>query len=465
MKAKVLILLLGLGFSFSIMMAGVPVKTMTSPQDNGTRYGKDSVKCIMNLSLYREFYRQWKQSHYRNAAVKDAVTPWYWTFRNCPRATENIYVDGAKIIGYKIRNAADAKKKQLIDTLMMVYDQRIKYFPNNYRSHLPQEGYILGRKGVNLYQVDPNSYKKAYEILKRSVDLEGAKSKGAVLVYYFRAITKMARQGDVDTAAVVDAYDHISDIVDMNIKKFEAQNNSRKLSEYKNIKGSIELTFEPFAKCTDLVRIYQKKYDAAPSDVDLLKKIIRILENKRCSEDPLYFNANVSLYKADPSPESAYLIGKMMLKKEKYQDAITYLKAATHSDDTAKVVKIYMYLADAYRSLNNFPQARAMARASLKYDRHNGAAYMLIGDLYAESAKKCGNNDLTSKVAYWAAVDKYIQAKKADPEMADALNKRIAIYKAHFPTTETMFFYNIKAGDKYKVPCWINELTIARASK
>ena len=90
---------------------------------------------------------------------------------------------------------------------------------------------------------------------------------------------------------------------------------------------------------------------------------------------------------------------------------------------------------------------------------------MLIGDLYAESAKKCGNNDLTSKVAYWAAVDKYIQAKKADPEMAAALNKRIAIYKAHFPTTETMFFYNIKAGDKYKVPCWINELTIALASK
>ena len=65
---------------------------------------------------------------------------------------------------------------------------------------------------------------------------------------------------------------------------------------------------------------------------------------------------------------------------------------------------------------------------------------------------------------YWAAVDKYVKAKHVDPEMAAAMNKKIAIYKAHFPTRETMFFYNIKPGDKYKVGCWINETTIARAS-
>ncbi len=464
MKAKVLILLLGFGFSFSIMMAAVPVKSSTVPQDNGSKYGKDSVKCIMNLSLYREFYRQWKQSHYKNTAVNDAISPWYWTFKNCPRATENIYVDGAKIIGYKIRKAPAANKKALIDTLMMVYDHRLKYFPNNYRTHLSQKGYILGRKGVDLYQTEPSAYKKAYEILKKSVDLDGAKSKGAVLVYYFRTVTKMARMGEIDTTAVVDAYDQISDYVDINIKKYEAQNNNRKLSEYKNIKGNIELTFEPFAKCTDLVRIYQKKYDATPGDAELLRKIVRILEDKHCSDDPLYFNANVSLYKADPSPESAYLIGKMMLQKQKYSNAITYLSAATKITDTTTVSKIYMYMADAYRALNNYPRARAMARMSLKYDPHNGAAYMLIGDLYAESARKCGTNDLTSKVAYWAAVDKYIQAKKADPEMAALMNKRIAIYKAHFPTTETLFFYNIKPGTKYKVTCWINEVTTVRSS-
>jgi len=464
MKAKVIILLLGLGFSFTVLMASVPVKSMSNPQDNGSKYGKDSVNCIMNLSLYREFYRQWKQSHYQNAAVNDLIQPWNWVFKNCPRSTENIYVDGAKILRYKIDKAPEVNKKALIDTLMMVYDHRLQYFPNNYRTHLSQKGYILGRKGVDLFQIDPASYKKAYQILKESVALTGLETKGAVLVYYFRAATKMARQGDVDTSVVVDTYDQISDYVDANLKKYESQNNTGKISEYKNIKGSIELTFEPFANCSDLVRIYKKKYDATPVDADLLRKIVRVLDNKRCSDAPLFFNANVSLYKINPSPESALLIGKMLLQKQKYSEAITYLDAATKSDDTASVGNIYMYMAQAYRALNDFPRARIMARKSLKFNPSNGAAYMLIGDMYAESAGKCGTNALTSTVEYWAAVDKYIQAKKADPEMTVAMNKRIAIYKAHFPTRETLFFYNIKVGSKYRVPCWIDELTTVRSS-
>ena len=59
------------------------------------------------------------------------------------------------------------------------------------------------------------------------------------------------------------------------------------------------------------------------------------------------------------------------------------------------------------------------------------------------SAKDCGDNDLTKKVAYWAAVDKYEQAKRIDAELTDVANKRITTYKAYFPGTEVMFFYNI----------------------
>ncbi len=29
------------------------------------KYGADSVKCVMELSLYREFYKQWKASKYK----------------------------------------------------------------------------------------------------------------------------------------------------------------------------------------------------------------------------------------------------------------------------------------------------------------------------------------------------------------------------------------------------------------
>ena len=46
------------------------------------------------------------------------------------------------------------------------------------------------------------------------------------------------------------------DIIDYNIK-----NNVKKKSDYENAQGNIELTFEPFASCDDLIGIYTKKFN------------------------------------------------------------------------------------------------------------------------------------------------------------------------------------------------------------
>ena len=84
--------------------------------------------------------------------------------------------------------------------------------------------------------------------------------------------------------------------------------------------------------------------------------------------------------------------------------------------------------------------------------------------MYAASAKNCGDNDLTNKVAFWAAVDKYSQAKRVDSESASVANRRIRDYRKHYPSMETIFFYDLKEGDSYKVGCWINETTTVRAA-
>jgi tetratricopeptide (TPR) repeat protein len=465
MKAKLFIFLLGLGLSFSAVAATLPVNNFV-PQDNfGPKYGKDSVKCLMNLSLYTESFRQWRQSHYKNSAVNDAINPWNWVFNNCPRSTEAIYVDGAKILRYRIQHASSVdKKKQLIDTLMLLFDKRIKYFPNNYRTHLPQEGYVLGRKGVALYQLSPESYDKAYTILKKAVELDKTRTSAAVLAYYFRDVAKMTQSGKLDTLALIDTYDTVSGYLDQDIKMFEAQNNSRKVTEYKNVKGYVEMTFEPFANCKILSRVFRKKFEATPNDSVLLRKIVNLLEQKNCYDQPLYFDASVNLYKVSPSPQSAFLIGKMLLQRKNYREALGYLLKAASLKDTSSLKEDYMYTAQTYRMLKNYPKAREMALKAIRLDPHDGLAYEFIGDLYAASATKCGTNALTKKVAFWAAVDQFEKAKRVSPDLAASLNKKIAIYKANFPTRETMFFYNIKPGDKYKVGCWINVTTIARAS-
>jgi len=466
MKLKALIITLSM--ITGIMSFASGPSELTLPQDDGSKYGTDSVNCVMNLSLYREFYKQWKQSKYKNNSITDAMKSWRWVFSNCPRATENIYVDGVRMVTYKIKKEKDvAVKEMLIDTLMKVYDQRIEYFPYKHgTTNVPQEGKILGRKGVDYYKFDPaKNYLKTNEILGRAIELDKGNAKGPVYVYYFRTVTKMAQKGDSDTAAVVDAYDMISDYVDANISKYVKAGNSKKEEEWLNIKGNIENTFEPFANCTDLVRIYKKKYDATPEDIDLLNKITKLLDKKNCQESQLYFEATVALYKLSPSPESAYLIGKMMLKEEKYNEAVPYLEEAIKMENTDRAYKALIFLAEDFQSLNKFQKARTIALKAAKLKPTEGKPYIIIGDMYAASAKDCGNDELTRKVAYWAAVDKYKKAKAVESDLAASMAKRISSYQQHFPATELLFFHNLNEGDSYVVECWINETTTVRAAK
>ena len=211
--------------------------------------------------------------------------------------------------------------------------------------------------------------------------------------------------------------------------------------------------------------IYKQKYDHNPTDIDLLKKITNLLDKKKCVDDPLYFETTVSLYELEPSPESAYMIGKMYLKQERHTEAIPYMEAATKMEDKEKVDDAYIFLARVYRALNNLPKARQMALEASKINPDWGEPHIFIGDLYVMSAKDCGDNDLTKNVAYWAAIDQYQKAKRIDPELTEVANKKIATYKAYFPTTEVMFFYNITEGEKYTVECWINESTTVRVAK
>ena len=465
MKLKALLLTLSI-LTGILSFASTPDVVLLQ-QDDGSKYGADSATCVMKLSLYREFYKQWRDSKYQNTAINDALKSWRWVFANCPRASENTYVDGARMIDFKIHKAKEQSVKNgLIDTLMKVYDQRIEFFPNHYVSGEQQVGKILGFKGVDYYKLDPNEhYIAAYEILGESIKLDKEESSGPVFVYYFRSVVKMAQKGDSDTAAVVDAYDMISDYVDMNIAKYQKAGKTKSVEQYENIKGNIENTFQPFANCEDLVRIYQKKFDETPDDVVLLKKISKLLDKKGCYESDLYFITTVALYETEPTPESAYLIGKMLLKDEKFAEAIPYLEEAVKMENEDLAFRAMIFLAEDYMTLGNYQKSRSVAYDAAKLNPSSGKPYIIIGDCYAASAKSCGDDELTKKVAYWAAVDKYQKARNIDSEVADAASKRISSYQQYFPQTELLFFHNLNEGDSYQVECWINETTTVRAAK
>ncbi len=40
-----------------------------------SKYGEDSVTCVINISLYREFYKQWKASDQTSQSIKEVFKP------------------------------------------------------------------------------------------------------------------------------------------------------------------------------------------------------------------------------------------------------------------------------------------------------------------------------------------------------------------------------------------------------
>lgn len=429
------------------------------------KYGNDSANAVMKISLYREFYKQWKGSGYKGNSINDALKSWRWLFENAPLSTENMYLDGIKMYNFKISKEKDkVRKEQMIDTLMSIYDQRITYFPINRKSQKSQVGKILGYKGVDLYQKRPDATDEVYDILNKSVELQGNKSQSAVLVYLFRSAIQKVKDGSENKILIVETYDKISQIIDYNIKKYADK--KRYLAMWENVRGNIENSFEPYATCEDLCSIFQAKFEETPDDVELLEKITNTLEKKSCTGSDLFFVATEKLHALKPSAESAKKMGKMLIKKDDLVGATKYLEEAANlfTDDYDKA-DAYKLLANVYYSRSEYVTARVFAYKALSIIPKDGSIYITIGDMYAASAASCGNNDLTSKVAYWAAVDKYKKAKSIDPTVADEASQRIKKYKQYFPNTETIFFYDLSVGDTYKVGCWINETTTVRAPK
>lgn len=446
---KVFLTLITAGFlsmNFAFGQNGEEPETTAA---KGPKYGADSASCVVHLSLYREFYKQ------KN--FKDALPHWRWVFNNCPLASQNLYIDGAKIMQAKIDESTDpALKQKYIDTLYMVYDQRINSFG--------REGYVLGRKGIDMVANRPDDVENNYNTLKRSIELSGESAESATVAYYFQTVLGMVQQNKLEKVAVVDAYDQLSGIIENNITK--NAENEKNLALWNSVKANIETAFEPFASCEDLLNLYSVKFSQNPNDVDMLIKMTSMLDRKKCTESDLFFSATEQLHKLQPGAKSAYLMGVLSRDKKQYNKAEQYLNQAVElSDNSDDKIKALNMLAAINYEQKSYAQARANARQILQINPNYGKAYIFIGDLYAASSNMCTEDDLGGKSVFWAAIDMYAKAKNVDPSVAEEANGKISQYSRYFPASQDLFFRDLHDGASYTVGCWINENTTIRGIK
>ena len=432
--------------------------------------GSGDVKaqdCETDYSLYREYIKQWEQAKFNPKNINpQMIISWRNVYNNCPDFRQNTYLDGVKIMTYAfIRTTKDAElKEKYVDTLVMIYDKRAQYFPNGKNGS--QVGNIMGRKGLDILTWAPNRYEEAYTALKQAIDLEGNRSNYAFIDSYFNVVITMVKNGKLEESTILDEYSRLMEIVDHNIKANTEAANEKALNNYNATKANLDVAVQPYANCEDLVRIYQPKFDANPNDVELLTKIAEVLEKRKCDDSQLYLSVAVNLHKVNPSPESAYLIGKKYLAEKDYNQAATYLVQSTKSENTDWAHQSYIYLAQIMNMNKNYEQGREYAKKAYALDKTDGEPFIIIGQLYAASAKDCGSGDFYSKTAFWAAVDQFEKAKSIDPSITSKANELINAYSHYFPTVESIFFNGFEEGQEFILEnCWIKETTKVRAAK
>lgn len=408
------------------------------------KYGSDSVTCIQNISLYREYY---KQKNY-----KDALPGWRWIFINCPASTENMYVDGPIMLKDFISKEKDAnRKKALIDTLLLTYDQRIKYFG--------KEGFVLGRKADDLFFFYPEKAQEAYEMFKKSFAEQGDKAEARACAVYMQVAVKLYKEGKIKAEEALEVYSTVISPIE---KKLAKDPNDQ---FYKPAQESVEalLVESGLATCDAVVKMYEPKFKAEPENAELLKKITAILSKADCTGEKLFIDAATNLHKLEPSAKSASNLAKMQLSKNNYSEAIKLYKQAIDLEtDNNEKAQYYYEMAFAQLKSGQYSTARSSAQTAASLRSGWGKPILLIGDAYAASAKECGEDEFAQKAVYWIAVDKYQQAKAVDPSLTAEANNKIATYSKYFPPKSEGFFRNIAEGAEYKVGCWINESTKAR---
>jgi tetratricopeptide (TPR) repeat protein len=417
--------------------------------DDGSQYGhgEDSIKCLKNISLYREYVRQ--------KLFKDALPFWRVAFRECPRASLNIYIDGVKIYKYFIEKEEDSNiQSALIDTLMLIYDQRIEYYKDVCN--------VRGRQGVDLLRYrrseDIEYIVQGYNYLRESMDLCKNNTSEAVLATMLSASLTLCQSNKIEGEQVFKDFLRGIDILNYKLKKEPDDTNLAILKE----SMINNFTSKPVCDCDKLISVFSERMAKNPHDVDNLKVITAVLKQSNCTDSELFFRASKNLHDSLPSAESAENIAIMAFIKDKYHEAIKYYNQAVMlENDSLRKAGYYLGLAKSNYKLNNFQNAKNFSLKAIKLNNNWGEPYLLIGQIYAESEDEFAG-ECIPKAVYWAAVDKFFEAKKVDPGIENEANNLILTYSKYFPSKEDAFFCGIHDGDSYRVGSWINETTVAR---
>lgn len=449
MKIKVVLLALGCSMASLGVYAQKGVET-------GTPFGsgEDSIRCITNISLFVPYAKA--------GNFKDAYEFWKQAYDECPGAHKDIYLYGVRIMDWKIKNEKDpAKKAALINDLMQVYDKRVQYFGNDRKYGTD---WIVSRKAADyLAQMGDNADPKViYGWLGNVINEYGDKMEALGLSLYMMASHRQLLADPNFKQQYLDDYLKVSKMLDTQLQAAIAAANEKEVSTLTTFKSAIDGGFanSGAADCETLQNMYGSKVEESKTNLAQLKEIVSLLRKVRCQEIDAFYNAAEYAYALEPSADAAIGIAKRAVKSKDFETAIKYFEEAAKMEaDPVSKAEDYYLIAVLLFDQNNLSKARQYCQKAIETNPDYGLPYILIGNMYAKSARSIYPNDaVMAKMVYQAAIDKYTKAASVDENVKDEAQKLAGSYRAHLPSTEEIFMHpDLQKGKTVTIGGWIGE--------
>lgn len=424
--------LLIFAFAFSVFMSNT-----VSAQG---KYGADSAECLKYLSYYKEYY---KQKNY-----EDALPNWRKAYALCPpTCMYTLLSDGTTLLRRQISKTTTSAeyKELLIDSLMTLYKQRVELWPK-YRTA------SLNNQALDMYNYMKDRPVDLYNGLSEIIALNKEKTKPNIFLFHFNTACELYQEGKLEAEMILKHYDIAVETLESIVPKndIEAKLIAKTMEDVQSI-----FIQSNVANCEDVINLFTPRFEAAPTDLNLAKNIVRMLQvTEGCSDNDLYLNAVNVIYANEPSHTSAYYLFRLYASKGDIENAEKYITEAISSDDSDPDTDAEYYYNFAKFCADNGQNSKAYQAATSAVelsDLYDGKAYYLIGSIWANTP--CGGNEISSRAKFWVATDFMIKARNADPSLTEDANRAIGQYSAYYPKTEDAFMYNLQRGQGYTVSC------------
>lgn len=421
--------------AFSLCAAAAVAQDFSSPQY--AKWGDTPEERERNI-LNSNFLKESCDNRDYNAAahyLKELID-------NCPSVQESIYQRGANVYKNKIARAKSvAEKNVYIDSLMLMYDLRAKYFGDH-----PKRGtaYILDQKAREYLTYKPADRAGIREAFRAAIAAGGDNADPETMVAYFSNLCEDYKNTDeVMPEEIIAEYDRLTPYFEKNPEA----------AEYKT-QFDAAFGLSGAASCENLETLFRGKLEANPGDEALLAQAVSLMARAKCDSD-FYLSTAEKYYEVKPSSETALFLAQAFQNKGDYDKAIKYLnESLAVEQDPVERQKLLVRIALVDLVANNITGAAAAARQARDLNPEDGIPYFVLGQCYGISAAAC--QGFAGQAAFWAAYDtmaKAVELLQDDPDYLQTAKTSLAAFRSRFPTSEECFFNELKEGARYTVNC------------